>query len=97
MAASIPHTEQAFVQLIVSEATGAGGWKAGADYDADSACIRTMPSLLCSTPRRRKKWDRLVMLSGGEGVRSPSSSPVAAETAASVCDRLYVSAPSTGH
>ena len=66
MPAAIPHTEQAFEELIVSELTGDGGWIGGDPKGYDAALgLYPEDAIGFVTETQRAKWDRLVKLSGG--------------------------------
>ena len=67
MPAAIPHTEQAFEQLIVSELTVDGGWVGGEPKDYDQALgLYSEDVTAFVTETQRSRWDRLVKLTGGE-------------------------------
>lgn len=66
MTSALPHTEQAFEQLIVAELTGAGGW-IGGDPRGYDAHLGLYPEDVTGfvTETQPAKWERLAKLSGG--------------------------------
>jgi type I restriction enzyme R subunit len=68
VSSALPHTEQAFEQLIVTELTDSHGWKGGdpAGYDCELGLYSDdVVEFIVET--QAKKWEKLVKLSGGEG------------------------------
>jgi type I restriction enzyme, R subunit len=84
MPAAIPHTEQAFEELIVSELTGDGGWIGGdpKGYDA-SLGLYPEDAIAFVSETQPAKWDRLVKLSGG----APSASAALLKRLAAQLDK----------
>jgi len=67
MAATIPHSERAFEELIVAELTADGSWIAG-DPNGYDAALGLYPEDVVAfvTETQLARWTRLVKLSGGE-------------------------------